>query len=558
MAKVNNKALLKSIPSVDKILNWQEIKELENKIEHKHLLSIIRSKTDEFRGELLAGSEMENAREKISHGATKSTEKEKSKREFSVDSVPLWQTEHLKKMILDEIKYLTEPYFRYAINGLGIVLHTGLGRAPFSKGIADILRDASNAYSRLQIDDEGKRDDRYKKISKLLQILTGCEAGIIVNNNAGATLLILSALAKGKEVIVSRGQLIEIGGSFRIPDIMAESGCIMHEVGTTNRTHLKDYEQAIKVSHRATKGTEKEKRKRKNSVGSVPLWQETPVETGAIIRVHQSNYHISGFTKEVSLSELVQLGKKYKIPVIDDLGSGALIDFSKYGLPKEPMVQESLATGADVVCFSGDKLIGGPQSGIIVGKKGLIEKIKKNPLTRALRCDKLTNAALEATLQMFLHKEEDLIKEHRVMSMLLKPLKEIKTQVNGLAKKLNKEFGSILDITVKPAKSEIGGGSLSTEELPTFVVSIKPKTTAETTRFHEINTRESKEKSSENLCQSVDKNKNRISAQDLAKLLRQYKIPIFGRVAEDSLLLDFRTILKGEEKIIIQAFHDIL
>jgi len=522
MTKESNKEILKNIPAVDKILNWQEIKELENEIEHKHLLSIIRNKTDEFRGKLLSGSEIENAREKISHGATKSTEKEKSKRESSVDSVPLWQTEHLKKMILDEIKYLTEPYFRYAINGLGIVLHTGLGRAPFSKGIADILRNASNAYSRLQIDDEGKRDDRYKKISRLLQLLTGCEAGIIVNNNAGATLLILSALAKGKEVIVSRGQLIEIGGSFRIPDIMAQSGCIMREVGTTNRTHLKDYEQAIKVSHGATEGTEKRKGKKKLSGLKE---QELNVETGAIIRVHQSNYHISGFTKEVSLSELVALGKKYKIPVIDDLGSGALIDLSKYGLPKEPMVQESLITGADVVCFSGDKLIGGPQSGIIVGKKALVEKIKKNPLTRALRCDKLTNAALEATLQMFLHKEEDLIKEHRVMSMLLKPLKEIKTQASGLAGKLNKEFGSILDIKVKPAKSEIGGGSLSTEELPTFVIAIKPK---------------------------------KMSAQALAKLLRQYKIPIFGRVAENSVLLDFRTILKGEEKIILQAINNIL
>jgi len=547
MSKESNTEILKNIPAVDKILNWTEIKELENKIEHKHLLSIIRNKTDEFRGKLLKGNKVEN--------------------------------EHLKQMILDEIKYLTEPYFRYAINGLGIVLHTGLGRAPFSKGIADILRNSSNAYSRLQIDDEGKRDDRYKKISKLLQILTGCEAGIIVNNNAGATLLILSALAKGKEVIVSRGQLIEIGGSFRIPDIMAESGCIMREVGTTNRTHLKDYEQAIRISHRftphlltsgsgiiqnydnlsaynLTKGAGEppttEKGKKKSSVSQ----EQEPIVTGAIIRVHQSNYRISGFTKEVSLSELVQLGKKYKIPVIDDLGSGALIDLSKYGLPKEPMVQESLVTGVDVVCFSGDKLIGGPQSGIIVGKKELVEKIKKNPLTRALRCDKLTNAALEATLQMFLHKEEDLIKEHRVMSLLLKPIKEIKSQANGMARKLQKEYSSILDIRVKPAKSEIGGGSLSTEELETFVVAIKPKTKIETTRLHEINTRERKEKSGENLCQSVAKNV--LSAQQLAKLLRQYKTPIFGRVAENSLLLDFRTILKGEEKIIIEAFKNIL
>jgi L-seryl-tRNA(Ser) seleniumtransferase len=463
MSQESNIEMLKSIPSVDKILNWTEIKELENKIEHIYLTEIIRNKTDEFRAKLLSGDK------------------------FDID--------HLKQMILDEIKYLTEPYFRYAVNGLGIVLHTGLGRAPFAKGIADILRDASDAYSRLQIDDEGKRDDRYKKISKLLQILTGCEAGIIVNNNAGATLLILSAIAKGKEVIVSRGQLIEIGGSFRIPDIMAQSGAIMREVGTTNRSHLKDYEQAINEN------------------------------TGAIIRVHQSNYRMSGFTKEVSLEELVTLAKKYNIPVIDDLGSGALIDLSKYGLPKEPMVQESIKTSADIVCFSGDKLIGGPQCGIIIGKKTHIEKIKKHPLTRALRCDKLTNVVLEATLQMFLHKEEDLIKEHGVMSLLLKPLKEIKSQANDVARKLKKEYSSILEIEVKPAKSEIGGGSLSTEELPTYVIAINPK---------------------------------KLSAQELVKILRQYKTPIFGRVAEDSLLLDFRTILKGEEKIIIEAFKNIL
>ncbi len=488
MAKPN-KELLKSIPSVDKILNWQEIKELENKIEHTHLLSIIRSKTDEFREKLLSGNK------------------------FEID--------YLKKTILDEIKYLTEPYFRYAINGLGIVLHTGLGRAPFAKGIADILRDSVNAYSRLQIDDEGNRDDRYKKISKLLQILTGCEAGIIVNNNAGATLLILSALAKGKEVIVSRGQLIEIGGSFRIPDIMAESGCIMHEVGTTNRTHLKDYEQAIRLNAEHAKVAEKRKRKTKSS----KVEQNLEVETGAIIRVHQSNYQISGFTKEVSLPELVALGRKYKITVIDDLGSGALIDLSKYGLPKEPMVKESIEAGADVVCFSGDKLIGGPQAGIIVGKKELIEKIKKHPLTRALRCDKLTNAVLETTLQMFLHKEEDLVKEHTVFSILMKPLDEIKKDAEKFAEVLTKEQGDKLSIKVKPAKSEIGGGSLSTEELDTWVVAIKPK---------------------------------KMPAQNLAKLLRQYKTPIFGRVQEDSLLLDFRTVLSGEEGIILEAFKNIL
>jgi L-seryl-tRNA(Ser) seleniumtransferase len=501
MPQAKNKAILKNIPSTDKVLNWQEIKDFESKLEHAYLLEIIRYKIDEFREMLLKGDHRPGTQG----------------RDKQVD------IDYLRESIISELKYLTERYFKYAINALGIVLHTGLGRAPYASGISEIVSDVTRAYSRLQIDPEGKRDDRYRKISKLLQILTGAEAGIVVNNNAGATLLILRALAQGKEVVVSRGQLIEIGGSFRIPEIMAQSGCIMREVGTTNRTHLKDYEQAIKTSHRDTEHTEKKKGKKKISVTSVPQWQEP--ETGAIIRVHQSNYQITGFTKEVSLEELIALGRKYKIPVIDDLGSGALIDFSKYNLPKEPMVKESIQAGADVVCFSGDKLIGGPQAGIIVGKKDLIEKIKKHPLTRALRCDKLTNAVLEATLQMFLHKEADLIKEHTVFSILMKPLEEIKKDAEKFAEVLSKEHGDKLRVKAKPAKSEIGGGSLSTKELDTYVVAIRPKL---------------------------------MSAQVLAKLLRQYKTPIFGRVQTDSLILDFRTILEGEEKIIIEAFRHIL
>ncbi|MCX7784660.1 MAG: L-seryl-tRNA(Sec) selenium transferase [candidate division WOR-3 bacterium] len=463
MLKLNNQEVLKNIPSVDKILNWQDVKVFEKKIKTSYLTEIVRYKTDEFRQKLLGGERL--------------------------------SPDDLKQMVVAELKFLTERYFTYAINALGVILHTGLGRAPFAQGIDKILQDVSQAYARLQIDDEGKRDDRYKKISKLLRVLTGCEAGIIVNNNAGATLLVLSAIAKGKEVVVSRGQLIEIGGSFRLPEIMAQSGCILREVGTTNRTHLKDYEQVINEN------------------------------TGAILRVHQSNYRIIGFTSEVPLAELVSLGKKYQVPVIDDLGSGALIDFSKYGLPKEPMAQESIALGADIVCFSGDKLIGGPQCGIIIGKKAYLEKIKKHPLTRALRCDKLTNAVLEATLQKFLLPEEDLINEHTVYQLMLKPLNEIKRQANWFARKLKKEHSSQLTCEVKPSHSEIGGGSLSTEQLPTFVVIIKP---------------------------------NNLSSQDLAKRLRQYQPPIFGRIHEDSLILDFRTVLKGEEKIILQALQENL
>ncbi|MEO0084778.1 MAG: L-seryl-tRNA(Sec) selenium transferase, partial [candidate division WOR-3 bacterium] len=411
MSNNNSQEQLKQIPAVDKILNWPEIKEYLAKYRHSYISTIVRSKVDEFRQQIISGVDIDVA--------------------------------GLKQNILDELEFLTNRYFCHAINGLGIILHTGLGRACFGQGIDVVAQEIAQGFSRLQIDDEGKRDDRYRKISKLLQVITGCEAGMIVNNNAGATLLVLSALAKGKEVIVSRGQLIEIGGSFRLPEILAQSGAILREVGTTNRTHLKDYEQAINDN------------------------------TGLILKVHQSNYRILGFTKEVSLIELVALGKKHNIPVVDDLGSGALIDFSKYGLPKEPVVQESIQQGADLVCFSGDKLIGGPQCGVIIGKKIYIDKIKRHPLTRALRCDKLTNAILEATLQIFLLNEEEIIARHGVIGLMLKSVKEIRLQANQVAKALQKEFGAILDISVVPVKSEIGGGSLSTEELPSYAVAIK-------------------------------------------------------------------------------------
>ncbi|MEO0126965.1 MAG: L-seryl-tRNA(Sec) selenium transferase [candidate division WOR-3 bacterium] len=452
---------VREIPSVDKILNFPELKDFTDELEHAYIIKVIREKTEDFRKRII------------------------DKETLSIDD--------LKNSIIEELNDLIKPYYTYAINGLGVILHTGLGRAPYIEGILQSLYSVSIGYSKLQIDEEGKRADRYKKISRLLQIITGAEAGMFVNNNAGATLLILNTIGKGKEIIISRGQLIEIGGSFRIPDVMAQSGAILREVGTTNRTHLKDYESAINEN------------------------------TAAILRVHQSNYRISGFTKQVPLEELVMLGKKYNLPVIDDLGSGALIDFSKYNLPKEPLVQESVKIGADIICFSGDKLIGGPQCGIIIGKKEYIEKIKKNPLTRALRCDKLTSAVLEATLQLFLRKEEIILENHGVMSLLLKPIQDIKKQARWCAKKL--QDLPDLKLEVRWSVSEIGGGSLSTEQLPTYVLAIKPKN---------------------------------FSVEHLAKRLRLSNPPIFGRIENGHYLLDFRTIFKGEEKIIIDKILNIL
>jgi L-seryl-tRNA(Ser) seleniumtransferase len=333
--------------------------------------------------------------------------------------------------------------------------------------------------------------------------LTGAEAAMVVNNNCAATMLILTSLAKGKEVIVSRGQLIEIGGAFRIPDVMRESGCRMVEVGTTNRTHLRDYRNAV-----------------------------TP-ETGLLLRVHTSNYKISGFTKEVGLEELVALGREHKIPVMDDLGSGALIDLSKYGLPKEPLVQESIATGADVACFSGDKLIGATQAGIIVGRQKYVAAMKKHPLTRALRCGKLTYAVLERMLEMFLD-EERVVKEHALMQLLLKPVEQLQREARSLVRRVQRDMTesrsgdsdrvpSIKDIaefTIRPGLAEIGGGSLATESLQSRVVAVKPKA---------------------------------MHVDELARRMRLNRPPVFGRVERGEYVLDFRTIRRDEIPIIASA-----
>ena len=300
------------------------------------------------------------------------------------------------------IRRALEPSVGRAINAAGVILHTALGRAPLAQAAREAVNLALDGYCTLAINREtGRRGDRHLHTDRLLSHLTGAEAGMIVNNNASATMLILNTLAQDREVIVSRGQLIEIGGAFRIPDVMARSGCKLVEVGTTNRTHLRDYEGAI---------TE---------------------ETAILLRVHTSNFRIIGFTKEMPLKDMVELGRSKGIPVVDDIGSGALVDLSEYGLPKEPLVQESVRDGADVICFSGDKMLGGPQCGIIVGRRTLIESIKRNPLTRALRCDKMTYAAVEATLKLYLEPDK-LPRIHPVLQMITEPAASVRRRAQAL------------------------------------------------------------------------------------------------------------------------------
>jgi L-seryl-tRNA(Ser) seleniumtransferase len=457
MANKKNE-LLRQIPSVNTLLQKEEIRKLLLQYPRELILFYLRE-------------ELKNLREGIDEGRIK---------EIVVEN------------ILENIREKVWPSLRRAIQGLGIILHTGLGRAPLPKKAQEALLAVTENFCNLEIDEKGRRGSRYRHIEKLLQLLTGAESGMIVNNNAGATLLVLNTFAAGKEVIVSRGELIEIGGAFRLPDVMARSGAKLVEVGTTNRTHLRDYREAINPN------------------------------TALILKVHKSNYEIIGFTKEVELKELITLGREFNLLIVHDLGSGALIDLSQYGLPKEPVVRESIKEGADLCLFSGDKLLGGPQSGVIVGRKDLLDKIRKNPLTRALRCDKLTFAAMEATLRLFLD-EEKLKKEHPVLNLLTKDLKTIEKE----AKEVKKALAELKDLEVEiiDTFSLVGGGSLATAKLPSKALAIRSK---------------------------------KYSAERLAEILRRQPIPIFGRVENERYLLDFRTIRQDEVKIVKDSLIRLL
>jgi L-seryl-tRNA(Ser) seleniumtransferase len=377
---------------------------------------------------------------------------------------------------------------RPVVNAAGIILHTGLGRAVLPKDAAKALSKLDRCCN-LQIDMEtGERGKRNYTTEQLICKLTGAEAAMVVNNNAAATFLILAAMCKGMEVIVSRGQLIEIGGSFRLPDCMRQSGAIMREVGTTNKTHLRDYEEALSEN------------------------------TGAIMRVFPSNYRIVGFSKQVPIPELATLKKKHPFILIDDLGCGALVDLKKFGLPEEPTVPDSIASGADLVCSSGDKLIGGPQAGIITGKKDLIKKLKKHPMTRMLRVCKLTDIALEHTLRLFLD-PDTLVKKHHTFRMLTTPVDKLEKKAQQLKKELKKKNPAI-NIRVAEDASATGGGTMPDHKIPTYVLALSSAG---------------------------------YSTQALSYALRRNEPPIITRISSNEVLLDMRTLLDGEDKIIMDA-----
>lgn len=391
----------------------------------------------------------------------------------------------------------SRPHFRRVLNATGVVVHTNLGRSLLADQAVTAVQEACRHYSNLEFAlDTGQRGSRYSHVEDLLCRLTGAEAALVVNNNAAAVLLMLDTLAKGKEVVVARGQLVEIGGSFRIPEVMAKSGAVLREVGATNRVHAYDYEQAIGPN------------------------------TAALLKVHTSNFRIIGFYKEVSLAEMAAIAARHGLPVLEDLGSGNLFDFKPFGLDHEPTVQETLAAGAAVVTFSGDKVLGGPQAGIIVGRKAFIEPIKKNPLNRALRIDKMTLAALEATLRLYLDPELAR-REIPTLRMITASAQELKQKAGRLARILRSRLGTALNVSLLPGASRVGGGAYPEQDLPTTLVGIHPLR--------------------ENL--TVDALKGRLLQTDP---------PLIGRVEQDRFCLDPRTLGDDEHRLVAQALEQAL
>ena len=396
----------------------------------------------------------------------------------------------LIRRIKAEIERQNQPHLRRVINGTGIVLHTNLGRARLSRVVSESMKEISGSYSNLEFNlEDGERGSRYEHVEQLLTFLTGAEAALVVNNNAAAVYLVLNSMAKGKEVIVSRGELVEIGGAFRVPEIMTASGCSLMEVGTTNKTHERDYEENISEN------------------------------TGALLKVHTSNYKIIGFTEEVSLEQMKAVGERHGLPVIYDLGSGLLADLKAYGIGDEPTVKNCLEQRADIVCFSGDKLLGGPQAGIIVGKARYINEMKKNHLLRALRIDKLTLNALELTLRQYLS-PETAMEQIPTLKMITEPLERLREKAEHLHRLLVKQPG--VQAEVLETEGQIGGGTMPGVNLASYAVGI-----------------------------SVEQ----VSADRLEGLLRKNTVPIIARIWKDKVLLDVRT-MSEEDLFVAEDFFN--
>ncbi len=457
--------IFRNIPSVNQLLESPQLKKMVEQVNHKVVVDGVRTFIDDLK-------------EKVQEAA-----------EDIEIPTPADMADHIADWLTRE----DQPALRSAINGTGIILHTGLGRAPLCKAAIDEVAAISSGYASVEIDmHSGQRSQRVNAVQRLLCELTGAEAAVVVNNNAAATMITLASMAGGKEVIVSRGQLIEIGGSYRLPDVMECSGCKLKEVGTTNKTRKSDYENAIHE------------------------------ETGALLKVHPSNFEIVGFTATVSTREMVEVGRKHGVPVIDDVGSGALIDFSKYGLDDEPVVSQSIADGADVALFSGDKLIGGPQCGIIVGKKMYIDAILANPLMRAMRVGKMTLAALSATLKQY--RNIDTAEQSiPLLTMLSTPSANLKMRAEKISAQVS-GLGNVGQCEVIESRAMLGGGSLPTQELPSFAIAVPVEGR---------------------------------SANWIAQKLRDAEPGVIGRVHKDRFMIDMRTVFPSQDASLVGAIETL-
>jgi L-seryl-tRNA(Ser) seleniumtransferase len=459
--------LLRAIPGVDEclqaIFSLQELDDVPLIV----VKSAVRSVLEDMRQRILQGEDV---------------------------SLETLESETLLPVIRERIRSEMQPRFRRVINATGVIIHTNLGRSILPSSTMARLYEAGSRYSNLEFDlATGKRGSRYSHVERLLCQLTGAEAGLVVNNNAAAVLIVLETLARDREVIVSRGQLVEIGGSFRVPDVMARSGARLVEVGATNRTHVRDYENAV---------TE---------------------DTALLLKVHCSNFRIIGFTAEVDLPDLVAVGRQRGVPVMEDLGSGCLVDLSRFGLEKEPTVQEVVASGVDVVTFSGDKLLGGPQAGIIVGRKAIIDRIKKNPVNRAMRIDKFTLAGLESILRLYLD-EEKALQQIPTLAMIAAPLETVERRAKKLLRRVHPQLENTCELSIAGTIARVGGGAMPEQNLPSRALVIRP----------------------------LD-----MTVNGLENILRKLDVPVIGRAEGNRLFLDMRTVADDEIKLLAECLHTV-
>ncbi len=461
--------LLRKLPGIDRILEQARPDPFFEEVPKTLLTRVIRSLVDDLRQAVITGTP-------------------------PVDEADM-ADERVMRRLKAHIDCEMMPRLRPVVNATGVVVHTNLGRSLLAEAAVENVARISRRYSNLEFDlVQGARGLRYSAIEGILCELTGAEAAMAVNNNAAAVLLCLDTLARGREAVVSRGELVEIGGSFRIPDVMVRSGALLREVGTTNRTHLRDYEAAIGEA------------------------------TGLLMKVHTSNYSVVGFTKAVTGRELADLGRAHGIPVMEDLGSGSFVDLADYGMRREPTVQEAVAAGIDVVTFSGDKLLGGPQAGLILGKKSILAAVRKNPLTRALRIDKMTLAALEATLRLY-RDPRKAVEAIPTLRMLTLPLAQIVHRAERFAEMAAAEAPPRLNIRMLDRTSRVGGGALPLQELPTRCAGIE-----------------------------IDG----ISANGIERRMREHVPPVIGRIEDDCFVLDFRTVRDDDLDIIVSAIRSLL